>query len=266
MAKSGERRMVFDTRGRRKHVLRVVYAVLALLMGGSLLLTLGPVNLGGVTGSSSSASEALDDQAERLEDRLAANPNDEQLLLSLTRTRIAAGNSQLEVTPGTEAQPVPAAAREDFEAASQAWSRYLKQVDGEPSAAAAQLVAGTFFRLAESTTSFRETEANIAKATAAQRIAAEERPNVGSLSTLAIYEYYDGDFAAGDRTAKQAAARAPSRAEAANIEKQMDEFRKRAKQYDKRRQQFAKVQREAGGGQSQNPLGGLGPPGGASSE
>ena len=41
----GERRMLFDIRGRRKHVVRVVYAILAILMGASLFLVVGPVRL-----------------------------------------------------------------------------------------------------------------------------------------------------------------------------------------------------------------------------
>ena len=38
--------MLFDTRGRRKHVVRVVYAILALLMGASLFLVVGPFSIG----------------------------------------------------------------------------------------------------------------------------------------------------------------------------------------------------------------------------
>ncbi|HEX7293467.1 MAG TPA: hypothetical protein VF259_02880, partial [Solirubrobacterales bacterium] len=65
MAKDGERRMLFDTRGRRRHVIRVVYAVLALLMGASLFLVVGPFNLGelGGSGASSSANEVLEERA-----------------------------------------------------------------------------------------------------------------------------------------------------------------------------------------------------------
>ena len=52
MASGGERRMVFDTRGRRKHVVRVVYAILAVLMGASLFLVVGPINIGSLLGNS----------------------------------------------------------------------------------------------------------------------------------------------------------------------------------------------------------------------
>jgi hypothetical protein len=260
MASSGERRLLFDTRGRRKHVIRVVYAILALLMGASLFLVVGPVNLGALLGnstSSSSAAKVLDEQAERIEKRLAKSPRDEQLLLALTRARIGAGNAQVEVTPESEAPTAPAAARQDFEAASQAWSLYLKQAS-EPSATAAQLVAATLFRLAESSTTVPEAVENVARGTKAQRIAVEQRPNLNSLSTLAIYEYYNGEYSNGDKTTKQAMAKAATKAEATNIEKQLAEFRKSSKKFEKQKEEAAKAQRQAGKETLQNPFGGLG--------
>lgn len=253
--------MVFDTGGRRKHVIRVVYAILAILMGTSLFLVVGPVNIGALLGnqsSSSSAAKVLDEQAERIERRLAKDPTDEALLLSLTRARIGAGNAQVEVNSTSERPTVTAESKADFEAALQAWNRYLKQAGDEPNAPAAQLVAGSFFRLAESSTSLRETEADVAVATDAQRVAAEQRPSLGSLSTLGIYQYFNGEFAAGDKTTKQAAAKAPSKAEGKNVEKQLAEYRKRGKQLEKQKKQLAKVEKEVGKEQSTNPFGGLG--------
>ena len=257
MASGGERRLLFDTRGKRRHVIRVVYAILALLMGGSLFLVVGPVNIGSLFGSSSSAGSAgkvFDEQAERIEARLVKSPDDEQLLLALTRARINGGNSQIATTSETEVPTVTAEAREDFEAGSQAWNRYLKQAD-EPSATAAQLVAGTFFRLAEASTSLLEAEENVAKATKAQKVAAAQTPNLGSLSTLAIYQYFNSEFAGGDKTAKQAAAEASSKAEAKNIEKQLAEFRKNGEKFDKQKKELAKAQKEVNKNQLENPLG-----------
>lgn len=267
MADNGERRMLFDTRGRRKNVIRVVYAVLALLMGGSLFLTVGPFNIAEIfgNGGTSDATEIFHEQSERIEGRLAKDPNDEALLLSLTRARIQAGNAQAEIDPQTGLPgPPPPEARNDFEAALEAWNRYLKQAGDDPSPAAAQLVAGTFFRLAETSTSLLETQSHVAEATKAQRIAAEERPNVGSLTTLAIYQYFNGEFAAGDKTMKRAMAGA-AKPEAKSIEQQLAGYRKNAKQFDQRKKQLAKAQKEAGKEQLQNPFGGIGgaapPPG-----
>jgi len=255
--------MLFDTRGRRKNVIRVVYAVLALLMGASLFLAVGPFNIGelfGPGGSSSSAAGVLDEQAERIEGRLAKDPTNEALLLSLTRIRIAAGNAEVEIDPSTGVQTVPVAAREDFEQGMEAWNRYLKQAGDDPSASAAQLVAITFFKQAESSPSLREAVSSVAKATAAQRIAAEQQPNVGSLSTLAIYEYFNGDFAAGDKAMKQAAARAGSKGEGKSIEKQLAEYRESGKKLEQQKKELAKVQQETGGEQLQTPFPGLGAP------
>ena len=85
-----ERRMVFDIRGRRRHVVKFVYAILALLMGASLFLVVGPVNIGSLLGTSrgtSSAASGLEEQAARVEHRLLKSPEDPDLLLSLTRAR-----------------------------------------------------------------------------------------------------------------------------------------------------------------------------------
>lgn len=263
----GEHRMLFDTRGRRRHVIRVVYAVLALLMGASLFLVVGPFNLGEIVGGSSSsgdAAEVFEEQAERIEGRLVANPQDEQQLLALTRARINAGNAQIEPAAPGEIATVPPAAHKEFEAAAEAWNRYLKQAGDEPNATAAQLVAGTFFRLAESgSTSFGEVSENVAQAARAQRIAAEQQPNIGSLSTLAIYEYFNGDFAAGDKAKNEAMAEAPTKNEAKSIENQLVEYRKRAKQFAKSAKKAAKQEQSAGKEALQNPFGfGAAPPGG----
>lgn len=258
--KGGERRLLFDTRGRRRHVIRVVYAILAILMGTSLFLVIGPVNIGELIGNSTSSGNAagvFDEQAERIETRLAKNPDDEGQLLALTRARINAANAQIEPAGAEEVPTVDAEAREDFLAASEAWSRYLKAAGDEPSPTAAQLVAFTSFRLAESSTSVNEAAENIAKATKAQEIAAEQRPTLNSLTTLALYQYFNGEYATGDRTTKQAAAKAPSKTEAKNVESQLAEYRKRSKAFDKQKKEVAKVQKQVSKEQlqSQPPLG-----------
>jgi hypothetical protein len=258
MADSGERRMVFDTRGRRRNVIRVVYAILALLMGASLFVAVGPFNLAELfsNSSSSSASEALDEQAERIEGRLANDPTNEQLLLSLTRAQIGAGNANLEAESGA----IPTAAREDFNAGLQTWSRYVRLTD-EPNPTAAQLVAQTAFTMSErGSNTVSEIRSNVDKALAAQEIAAKEQPSLGSLSSLAIYQYFNGDLAAGDKSAEEAMALAP-KAEAKNIEKQLTEIRKRGARFAKQIEQIAKEQAKVGRSQLKTPFEGLGPPG-----
>lgn len=249
--------MVFDTRGRRRHVIRFVYAILALLMGASLFLVVGPFNLGElVGGGTTDSAKVLDEQAERVERKLQAEPGNESLLLSLARTRVAAGNARAEVDPQTGAQILTPEGRQELQLASEAWSRYLKQTD-EPNPSGAQLMAGTYFGLAETSGSIEETETNIEEAVVAQQIVAEARPSVGSLTSLAIYEYFAGDFAAGDAAARKAEAKV-SKTEAKEVKKQLTEYRQRGKSYEAQKQEFAKQEKEQGKEALQNPLGGLG--------
>src|SRR3954451_17975531 len=150
MASSGnERRMVFDIRGRRKHVVKFVYAILALLMGASLFLVVGPVNIGSLLGNSESnnAGAALVEQADRVEKKVNKDPENPELLLALTKSRISAGNAMAEVNPETGAAEVTGEGRVQLEKASESWSRYLKATD-EPSAGVAQSAAATLFSLA----------------------------------------------------------------------------------------------------------------------
>jgi hypothetical protein len=250
--------MVFDTRGRRKNVIRVVYAVLALLMGASLFLVVGPFNLGELVndGSTSEAAEVLEEQAERTEQKLLRDPSNEGLLLSLTRTRIAAANAHAEVDPETGATLVTADGVRQRQLAAETWSRYLKQVE-TPKPAVALLAASNYFGLAETSRSLGEAVENIESAAATQLIAAKAQPTINSLTTLAIYEYYAGDFAAGDKAARQAQASAGGKAEAEQIDAQMDEYRKRGKAFAAQKKQAAEQERTQGKEALQNPLGGL---------
>jgi hypothetical protein len=254
-----ERRMLFDIRGRRKNVIRVVYACLALLMGASLFVAVGPFNIaeffGG--GSTTSAAKISEEQAERIEKRLARNPQDEQLLLSLIRARIGAGRAQAEENPATGTPELTPESIEQYEAAHQAWFRYLKQAGDEANPTTASLVASTFFSVAEQGETLGDIEESISNAAKAQKVAAEASPNLNTLSTLAIFQYFNGEFAAGDKTAEKAAKESPSKSQAKSVEKQMASYRKRAKSWDTRRKKLAKQVSKQGKENLENPFGGL---------
>lgn len=258
-----ERRMLFDIRGRRKNVIRVIYAMLALLMAASLFVAVGPFNLAEVigTGGSGNAADVYTEQAERIEERLAKSPKDEGALLSLTRARIGAGNALTEEDTSTGLRVVTTDAEAEYEKAGDAWDRYLEVAD-KPNPTAAQLVATTYFSIAENSETLGDIEDAISSAVEAQRIAANAEPSVGSLSTLAIFQYYNGEFAAGDKSAKRAAAEAPSKSAAKRVEKQMASFRKRTKAYAKQVARLKKAQKGQGKEAIENPLGGFSPGGG----
>jgi hypothetical protein len=258
MAKNdGERRMVFDIRGRRKNVVKVVYAILALLMGLSLFILAGPI--GGIFNSGTSSSDAaqqFEDQAVVIERKLKKDPENPDLLLALTRQRINAGNTLSQVNPETGAPELTTEARQQYEQASNAWSEYLKATD-EPASAAAQLTAPMLFGLAETSTTVAEAEANVAAAAAAEKIIAIARPSLNSLSTLAIYTYFTFDYAAADRAGEEAKKFTRSKFERENLENQLEETKKRAEETEKRFAEYKKATKGQGKEALQSPLGGL---------
>jgi len=253
MARGGnEHRMVFDIRGRRKHVVKVVYAILAILMGASLFLVVGPVNIGALFNSTSSSGEAAkpyEEQAERLEAKLRKEPEDSQLLLGLTRAQVTAGNSLLSLEPTEEDLTK---ALQKYQLASAAWSEYLKATK-EPNAGTAQLVAPALLTLAERSRTYPEAQSNIEAATEAQQIVAQQRPTLNSLSTLALYTYFTGDFAAAEKAQAEAAKQTNAKFEREQLDKQMKEVKERAQKYTKERKKSEAAFKAATKGNKGNP-------------
>jgi DNA repair exonuclease SbcCD ATPase subunit len=261
-SKGNEHRMVFDIRGKRRHVVKFVYAILALLMGASLFLVVGPVNIGELFGGGTSAGNAakpFEEQAERIELKLKKSPEDADLLAALTRARINAGNSSTEVSG--EQQVITSGTVQQYQLASDAWSRYVKATD-EPAVGVALVAAPTFIALAE-TSGINEFEANVKAAAEAQQIVAEQRPSIGSLSTLAIYQYFSFDYEQARKTEAEAVALAEDKFQRESAENQLQEYEKRAKELQKELQRIEQASKAAGGGSGskeslENPLGGLG--------
>jgi len=246
MASGGkdQHRMVFDIRGRRKHVVKVVYAVLAVLMGASLFLVVGPLNVGELFNGNSGSAEAakpFEEQAERLEAKLQKEPESEQLLLSLARAQVSAGNSTLSLEP-TEDDLVKAV--QQYQQASSTWSEYLKTTD-EPNAGTAQLMAPALVTLAERSRSFVEAQRNVEAATEAQQIVAKQRPTLNSLSTLALYTYFTGDFAAAEKAQAEAKKKTQAKFEAEQLDKQLKEVKERAEEFQQKIKEAANAEEEA---------------------
>ena len=257
----GERRMLFDIRGRRKHVVKVVYAILALMMGASLFLVVGPVNIGSLlntAGESNRNTEIFDEQIERTEQRLRKDPNNEDILISLTRARINAGRANSEVDQTSGEATVTAKARTEYEKANEAWTRYLKVVKGEPNPSLASLVAGTSFLLAQNSKTYGEAIEYLGAAADAARFAAQARPSVGAWTTLAAYAYLSGDKAGGAEAGRKAKALARTKSERKSIDKQLTAFQKQSKEIQKAKVEAEKAEKGKGKEALENPLGGLG--------
>lgn len=260
MAASGgeQRRMVFDIRGRRRNVVKVVYAILALLMGLSLFLVVGPFNVANLFGGNEAgnASGAFVEQAEAIERKLHKDPQNPDLLLGLTKARINAGNASAELNPETGAPQVTEEGQVELQRASESWSKYLKATD-EPSVGGAQVAAPMFFTLAQLAQTGTEAETNLHAAANAQQIVAEQRPSLGSLSTLAIYRNYAFDYAGAKKAEKEAEKYANTKFERENLGNELSQVEKRAKEFQKQLAEIAKENKKAraeGKGSIANPL------------
>ena len=256
-----EHKMVFDIRGKRRHVVKFVYAVLALLMGLSLFLVVGPVNIGSLLGNSNESgngAKIYEEQAERIERKLAKSPEDSNLLLSLTRAQLNAGNQLVE--QNSEGQTVLTESTvQKYREASESWSKYLTATS-QPSASGAQLVAPAFVTLAETARTGSQYEENMKAASEAAEIVAKQRPSINSLSTLSYYQYFAFDMSAAEKARAEAVALTKTKFERENLENQLDEYKKRAAGVEKAINAFNKANEGSSAGKEslENPLGGLG--------
>ncbi|HEY6730833.1 MAG TPA: hypothetical protein VI039_07400 [Solirubrobacterales bacterium] len=260
--------MLFDLRsGRRRNLVKVVYATLAVLMGLSLFLVIGGFNIAELfeDNGTGDAAKPYEEQAERIEVRLQKDPGNPDLLLSLTRAQVNAGNAQVTAGPNGEPQVTTDAAQE-FQKAYQSWSEYLKATD-EPNPSLALVVAPMLSQLAELSTTYAQADTRIASSVEAQKIVAEQRPSVNSWTTLAFYVAFTDDKAASEEARAEALKLAGSKAEKEQIEKLLDEYEKNAQTYLNNKAKAEKEEQaaNAGGGGSagappsvENPLGGLG--------
>lgn len=265
MAKQGdnEHRMVFDIRGKRRNVVKVVYAILAVLMGLSLFLVTGAGSIGDLFGGSGSESGAgakvYEEQATRIERKLAKSPEDPELLLALTRAQLNAGNQLVEQNSAGQTVLTTETVQK-YQQASETWSDYLKATN-EPSPNGAQLIAPTFVTLAESSRSAGEFEENMQSAAEAAEIVAKKRPSLNSLSTLAYYDYFAFDNAGAEKARTEAIALTKEKFERENLENQLDEYKKRAGEVEKQIKSIEKASKATGANGKEaleSPFGGLG--------
>jgi hypothetical protein len=260
---SNEHRMVFDIRGRRRHVVKVVYAILAILMAASLFLVTGALNIGSILGTNSSgesATQSLEEQATRIEAKLAKTPEDEDVLLNLTRTRINIANTMITNSAGKSEAEVVEEVKHELALASEDWSKY-QQATTEPSAGLAVQVSPGLFQLAELSSNGEEAMENVKAATEAQKIVAEARPSLNSLSTLSIYQLFAQEYKPAGATLAEAKKFAGTKFERESLENKFEEVEKNAKEFGKglQAEKAAAQSSKAGGKEAlENPLNPLG--------
>jgi hypothetical protein len=131
--------MLFDLRGRRRRAVQATYLMLALLMGGGLVLFgIGGDVSGGLVdafrgGGGTDGNSVIRDRIERQEERLQRNPDDQATLEVLIRDYFSLAMDQRDPNTGL----VPDEARDELRRAGSYWERYSETVD-EPSGDTAQ--------------------------------------------------------------------------------------------------------------------------------
>jgi hypothetical protein len=249
-------------------MIKVVYGFLAVLIGGGLILgTFGSSGGGGgildsIFGGGGSSSNPFSDQIKQAEAKVAANPKDQQALITLVTAHFQSGQQQLNVDSSTGQQSPTPESEAEFSKAADSWALYLKTKPAKPNFAAATSVAQAYLSLAETSTTASEADANLKGAADAQKIAAAQQPTLGSLSQLAQYLYFAGDTAEADQAAQQALAKAtPSNktqleTQMAQIKKLGASIRKQIDAAAKQEKQQAKAGAGAGaaGGAGSNPF------------
>jgi hypothetical protein len=251
--------MLFDlSSGRRKRVVQVVYAFLALLIGGGLVFfgiggggsgggLLDAVGLGGDSGGSSSPQ--YEQQISDYEAKLQQNPQDTGALIGLAKVHyLSATGSGVSTDPQTGQISISEDAHSELEQAAATWQKYLKTNPDKPNANAATNAVQVYQLL------------NDAKGAAeAQRIVAEAQNSAAAYGQLAFYLYADFNFKEADAAADKAVSLAdPS--DRKNIEKGMQAYSDQAH----KTQKAIKAQQQQGGNdeaaqqQLQDPFGSLG--------
>lgn len=231
-----------------------------LVAAAALLLIVQPFS--GDDASSDRPSRASSDRlprtpyekrAEEIEKQLSENPKNERLLHTTTTAWIAAGNNKIRRTR-FEGQLRPAGIRRDFKAGLRAWNRYLQRTGGEADANLAEQAGDSFFKLMEiGSRNLTEIEANAAGAARALRIAGRHLPTLFTLSNVAINEYFNGEFAAGDKAARGAAADV-SKAQAKGVIVELREYRELAELFRGQLKQSMEQLRATGAKQLSEPL------------
>ncbi len=211
--------MLFDLRGRRRRAVQATYLMLAVLMGGGLVLFgIGGDVSGGLVdafkggGGGSSGDSALEDRIDRQEERLAKSPQNTAVLQNLIRDYYSLATGQRE--SGTVGFPDDA--KDELRKSGAYWQRYVKAAAGEPSADAARYALQVYDVGALN----RPKEAQRAAA-----ILAQDSNDVASYLRLVSYAALAGDTRTADLAAKKAVDLAP-KAQRKQVEKQAEALQK----------------------------------------
>jgi hypothetical protein len=186
--------MLFDLRGAgRRRTVKVIYILLAFLMGGGLVLFgIGGSVSGGLIdaitergGGGDTGSDRFRKQETAAEAKTRANPQDAAAWAALARARfqLAGSGENFDPAKGTFTNKGTA----QLQAAGQAWDHYLALNPKKPDDRVAGLMVQAFGALNKPD-----------KAAEAQEVITEARPTASTFTQLAIFAYQAGQTRKGD--------------------------------------------------------------------
>jgi hypothetical protein len=249
--------MLFDLRsGKRQVVVKVVYATLAILMGGSLVLfgigsdapggILDALGLGGGNGGSSNPQ--YEEQIDNAEEKLETDPNNQQALLQLVRFEALSAQEGITTDPQTLAVDISEDGRTDLEQTVKAWERYLDTDPKNPNPTAANSASLAYRYLQD-----------FEGAAQAQEYVAGSQKTASAYALWAQYLYASFQYDEGDAAAAEAVA-LTDQGTREQARKQLAAFEESARKYEK---QLEKQGGKGGGGEAagqqlEDPFGTLG--------
>jgi hypothetical protein len=220
--------MLFDLRGRgRRRTVKIVYILLAVLMGGGLVLFGiggGGAMSGGlvdaITGSSGgdTGSQRFVDNERKALVLTQQKPSDPAAWAALARARVQSAGVGDNFDPNTAAYTDSGKAK--LAEAAQAWDKYLALDPKHPD----DRVASLMVRAYDQTGLNRP-----ADAVTAQEIITEARPKDTTFATLAIYAYQAGQTRKGDLASQKALSLAP-KDQKNTLKSQLDQAKQAAAQ------------------------------------
>jgi hypothetical protein len=194
--------MLFDLRGRgRKNTVRVIYILLAFLMGGGLVLFgIGGATNGGLVDAITGGGSSGDTGQKRFQQnetaalkRLQANPKDSAAYNDLIRAQLSLAGTGNRYD--ANANTYTAAGKAQLRKAAATWTKYqaLNPKLDDAQASLASRMVQAYSALGDS-----------AGATSAQQLVAQNRNSSGAYSTLAVLAYQAGNSRLGDLSSKKA--------------------------------------------------------------
>jgi hypothetical protein len=140
--------MLFDLRGHRRRAVQATYLVLAVLMGGGLVLFGIGGSSGGIidaiTGNGSGGGSSINSQLEKRIDaqkkRLETSPKNTTVLSALVQLNYQAAVSQM----SSGATTIPAEGKDELRQAASYYERYVDAKSGNPSQSLARLAMNIY--------------------------------------------------------------------------------------------------------------------------